>query len=67
MLIKVNGENLQTLPGQSIQNFIIDEKKLKPDHVVVEYNGTILKRDIWNKTLLKENDILEIVSFVGGG
>ena len=67
MQLKVNGEEIQIKSNPSIYTFLTEEKKLKPEHVVVEYNGSILKREKWEVTQLKNNDILEIVSFVGGG
>ncbi len=38
-----------------------------PEHVVAELNGSIIGRSFWESTTLKENDRLELVSFVGGG
>ncbi len=37
------------------------------ERVAVEYNGNIVKRDVWNYTLVVAGAIIEIVSFVGGG
>lgn len=67
MKIKTNGEIESVKSGISVFLFIKDEKGLDPNRIVIEYNGNILKRDKWAETPLKENDILEIVSFVGGG
>lgn len=36
-------------------------------YTAIEYNGQILKKALWGDTILKENDKIEIVSFVGGG
>lgn len=35
--------------------------------VVIDYNGSILEKLCWNKTLLRHNDSLEILSIAGGG
>ncbi len=35
--------------------------------VAVEYNGEIVHRQFWAKTLMKPGDRLEIVTIVGGG
>ncbi|MCX7904088.1 MAG: sulfur carrier protein ThiS [Caloramator sp.] len=37
------------------------------EKVVVLLNGNILKRELWDEVYLKEEDYLEVVSFVGGG
>jgi sulfur carrier protein len=35
--------------------------------VVVEIDGTIVPRDAWDKTALREGLNIELVHFVGGG
>lgn len=63
MVINGKTENVKT---QTIKNLLL-EKGLNPSVVVVELNGSIVKRADWDTTLLQETDKLEIVSFVGGG
>lgn len=46
---------------------LVNELGLKGDRVAVEHNGEIATRAKWIETILKENDKLEIVHFVGGG
>ena len=46
---------------------LLESLKLTPELVVVELNLTILKREELVKTVLKENDQVEVVHFVGGG
>jgi len=40
---------------------------MNPQLVVVEYNGEILHRQLWDQTLLQSGDRLEIITIVGGG
>jgi thiamine biosynthesis protein ThiS len=40
---------------------------LKPDRVAVELNRSIVQREHWPETDLREGDRLEMVQFVGGG
>jgi sulfur carrier protein len=35
--------------------------------IVIDYNGTILEKKNWEKTVLKTGDSLEILSIAGGG
>ena len=35
--------------------------------IVVDYNGFILEKSRWGNTLLKDNDLIEILSIAGGG
>ena len=39
----------------------------KPRLVVVEFNGTILPRQLWPAQPVVESDVLEVVTIVGGG
>lgn len=63
--IIVNGRN-ENYPLGNIMDYVL-LKGLKPETVVVELNGNIIKRDIWREVQLKDNDRMEVVSFVGGG
>ena len=66
MLIKINGEGKSVPQGVSILK-LIELFKINKDRVVIELNKRILKKDLFDLTLLSENDQLEIVTFVGGG
>lgn len=66
MFIRINGEDLPLACAMSIAVLIV-ERKIRPETIVVEYNGVIINRDKWETVILKENDRLEIISFVGGG
>ena len=65
MKITVNG-NSETIDDGSIADYLA-EKGLTGEGVVVEHNYTIVKRAEWPKVQLREDDNLEILSFVGGG
>ena len=64
VLIKVNGE-AKTIPQITILS-LLEEYKIKSDRVVIELNKKVLKKEDFNY-VIKENDELEIVTFVGGG
>ncbi len=42
-------------------------KKIDPATVVIEYNLNIIRQEEWSSIIIKENDNLEILRFVGGG
>ena len=42
-------------------------KELNPETIIVEHNEKIIKKDGWASVLLKNNDRLEVLKFVGGG
>lgn len=66
MQITVNGKKEKISENISLEAFM-DSKKIKKDAVVAELNEKIIKKSAWKKTVLKENDVLEIIVFVGGG
>ncbi|MBU3182114.1 sulfur carrier protein ThiS [Clostridium psychrophilum] len=66
MKITLNGDSLNLQNEISILALIV-LKKLKPEKIVIEYNYNILSKEEWENTLIKENDKIEIISFVVGG
>ncbi|MDP2940673.1 MAG: sulfur carrier protein ThiS [Candidatus Omnitrophota bacterium] len=66
MKVSLNGQEVPVSGEISVAS-LIAERKINPAAAVVEYNGAILAQENWQGTMLKENDCLEIVSFVGGG
>ena len=66
MIIKINGKN-ETIDKPLNLIGLISYKALVPEHIVIEHNFRIVPREEWAKILLKENDNVEIVSFLGGG
>ena len=66
VLIKINGEDKPIPQDISILK-LLEIYKINPDRVVIELNRKILKRDRLETLLLKENDEIEIITFVGGG
>lgn len=65
MQIKVNGKlenyNFETI---FLANFL-SNKNLK--NVAVELNGDIIDPKDFSSTMIKNNDVLEIIMFMGGG
>ena len=66
MRIHVNGEPRDIEEGLSLSQFVAT-LSLKPDQIAVELNHTVVRRAAWEETLLKADDKVEIVHFVGGG
>lgn len=61
----INGEKFE-LKELKFMDFI-KEKGLKIEFIALELNGEIIPRDKFENLILKENDKVEIVTFVGGG
>lgn len=66
MKIKVNGKEYEFEEGLNV-NELLDRLKIKKDWIVVEHNVKIITREQHEETILKDNDSVEIVGFVGGG
>lgn len=64
--MKVNGEIFEFKEGMTVSN-LIAEMGFSEAMVAVELNLDILPRDRFSSTVLKENDCIEVVRFVGGG
>ncbi|MGR3177706.1 MAG: sulfur carrier protein ThiS [Candidatus Anammoxibacter sp.] len=66
MHITVNGENKESEKGISIL-CLLGNLEIEKDRVAVELNSNIVPRSQLDQTILRENDRIEIVTFVGGG
>ena len=66
MQITVNGENREFSTGTSLSE-LLKSIDLDERYVAVELNRKIVPRTQFSEKLLMENDIIEIVTFVGGG
>ena len=67
LALMVNGERRSVSPNTTLAGFL-SELSIDPRIVVVERNRTILRdRETYSTVVLQENDVLEIVHFVGGG
>ena len=69
MKIKVNGKekNIELENEKALLSSTIELLGYKPNTIVVEVNNLIINSSKWEDEILKEGDILEIVSIVGGG
>jgi sulfur carrier protein len=66
MKLLINGEERGCGDGLTLAA-LVEELGLKADRVAVELNQTIVRREDWARTKLRDGDRLEVVHFVGGG
>ena len=64
--LQVNGDQRVCSDGLTLEQALL-ELGYKPRLVVVEFNGTILPRQLWPAQPVVESDVLEVVTIVGGG
>lgn len=65
-MIKLNGKEEEGFEDSYILE-LLENKGYKTNRIAVEYNGEILRKDKYADTKIKDNDVIEVVSFVGGG
>ena len=66
IVLQVNGKEVE-LDGPITVLAYIEKLGVSPRAVAVEHNGTIIERDAYATTTLREGDAVEIVRMVGGG
>ncbi len=67
MNLVVNGKETNITDGLTVSQLLVQEKVKMPDMVSVELNGQILKRTKFEETILKNDDKVEFLYFMGGG
>ncbi len=66
MNLIING-NKELIDSVNTLEDFIKARRLRPERIVLEHNGEIVRREAWAAVALKDNDKIEIISFVGGG
>ncbi len=64
--LTINGKKESIAENSSIMD-VMTAKGFKKGIAVAELNEKIISDDNWETTILHDGDIMEIVSFVGGG
>lgn len=64
--MKVNGKDKTLEKPISVSEFLVNEG-YRPEIVAVERNGEIIPKKEFDKTMLDNSDVIEVVSFMGGG
>lgn len=66
MNLRINAEDREVVDNLSLRE-LVTQLDLTPEHIAIELNQNVVRRADWPSTVLKENDRVEIVYFVGGG
>lgn len=62
----INGKDYKISECSTISD-ILEKLNINKEKVVVEVNLNIISKDEYDSFIVKENDSLEVLSFVGGG
>ena len=63
--IRVNGETRQT--DENNLNHLVRSMQADTSGLVVEYNSRIIREAEWANIQLSDDDVIEMLRFVGGG
>jgi thiamine biosynthesis protein ThiS len=66
MKVYVNGEPKE-LSGTPSLTELVAQLELPAARIAIELNREVVRRSEWSSTVLKDEDRIEIVHFVGGG
>ena len=64
--IQLNGKPHSFSEGVNIDS-LLEELSIPKSKVAIELNRKVLHKENYTKTVLKNNDQVEIVTFIGGG
>lgn len=67
MTVTIAGTKKEIAEGTTIAQIIVDEKVENPDYVTVTVNDDFVDSDSFSTTVIKENDSIEFLYFMGGG
>ena len=67
MKVTVSGNTKDIAENTTVAQLVIDEKVDNPDYVTVTINDEFVDHHDFENTVLKENDVVEFLYFMGGG
>lgn len=66
MEITVNGEKVSCEEGITLES-LISQRGHDKRQIAVEWNEKIVPKQEYGTSVIQENDVIEIVTFMGGG
>lgn len=65
-MVKIQGKDVNDATGLTISEYL-ESAGYKKAQVAVECNGEIIPKSCFETKVIEDGEIIEIVSFVGGG
>ncbi|MFZ5974232.1 MAG: sulfur carrier protein ThiS [Bacillota bacterium] len=65
-MMKLNGTAVQLDACTTLKEFLID-RGYDISRIAVEKNGNIVPKTTFSEVMLEDEDVIEVVRFVGGG
>lgn len=66
MQVKVNGTFYDFNDNITLEN-IINQLNISSQNIIAEVNGNVITKEKFNKTVIENNSVIELIKFVGGG
>ena len=66
MNIIVNGDKISIEKNINLENFL-KLNNINNKNIVIEVNKIIITKSMWKENKIKEGDVIEIITAVGGG
>ena len=64
-MVKINGE-AKEIAGKNLLEYLI-ENGFNPDHLVAARNLEIIQKEQFGSVTIQDEDVIEVLRFVGGG
>lgn len=65
-MVTINGEKKDGYENSTIAE-MVEKEGFSIARIAIEVNGSIVSKKNYNDTLIHAGDVIEVVSFVGGG
>ena len=65
-MITINGEAKEGYEEMTVEE-MLSKEGFHRERIAVEKNGEIIPKSVFGQELLHSDDVIEVVSFVGGG
>lgn len=66
MKVKLNGKEI-VLEGVNSLEDLVASRDLKTTSIAISYNEDVIPKENWPETMLKDNDVIDIVTLMAGG
>ena len=64
-MVRINGEEKE-IAGKNLLEYL-KENGFNPEHLVVERNFEIIPKEQFGSVTIQDEDVIEVLRFVGGG
>lgn len=65
-MVRINGEEREAYDGLTVEE-MLEREGFQKGRIAVEINGAIVSKQTYQDTIVHSGDVIEVVSFVGGG